>query len=134
MFPWDTQRADPKCLVHVLCSPELQPGSQKLKRALGYNQHGEQFQYQHLSLHTHHARLEGQDLGRQLLTEVGFVLCRDGVIKLNIYFQEYNYRTISESAATTVRHGRGRQGWGPWGQCHIPQAAALHSGCHQCNG
>lgn len=76
----------------------------------------------------------GAGLGQQLLTEVGFVLCRNGVIKLNIYFQEYNYRTISESAATTVRHGRGRQGWGPWGQCHIPQAAALHSGCHQCNG
>ncbi|KAJ6653924.1 hypothetical protein lerEdw1_007682 [Lerista edwardsae] len=29
-------------------------------------------------------------------------LDRDGVIKLNIYFQEYNYRTISEAAATTV--------------------------------
>ncbi|KAF4804415.1 Amiloride-sensitive sodium channel subunit beta [Turdus rufiventris] len=27
---------------------------------------------------------------------------RNGVIKLNIYFQEYNYRTISESAATTI--------------------------------
>lgn len=38
----------------------------------------------------------------QLLTEMGFVLYRNGVIKLNIYFQEYNYRTISESAATTV--------------------------------
>lgn len=31
-----------------------------------------------------------------------FVCYRNGVIKLNIYFQEYNYRTISESAATTV--------------------------------
>lgn len=31
-----------------------------------------------------------------------FVCCRNGIIKLNIYFQEYNYRTISESAATTV--------------------------------
>ncbi|XP_066496794.1 amiloride-sensitive sodium channel subunit beta isoform X2 [Tiliqua scincoides] len=29
-------------------------------------------------------------------------LDRNGVIKLNIYFQEYNYRTISESAATTI--------------------------------
>lgn len=29
-------------------------------------------------------------------------LNRDGVIKLNIYFQEYNYRTISEAAATTI--------------------------------
>ncbi|XP_060642415.2 amiloride-sensitive sodium channel subunit beta isoform X1 [Anolis sagrei] len=27
---------------------------------------------------------------------------RTGIIKLNIYFQEYNYRTISESAATTI--------------------------------
>lgn len=27
---------------------------------------------------------------------------RNGIIKLSIYFQEYNYRTISESAATTV--------------------------------
>ncbi|XP_075756061.1 epithelial sodium channel subunit beta isoform X2 [Pelodiscus sinensis] len=29
-------------------------------------------------------------------------LDRNGIIKLNIYFQEYNYRTISESAATTI--------------------------------
>ncbi|NXY37707.1 SCNNB protein, partial [Pomatorhinus ruficollis] len=42
------------------------------------------------------------DIDSQLLTEVGFVLYRNGIIKLNIYFQEYNYRTISESAATTI--------------------------------
>uniref|UniRef100_A0A8C5TC06 Epithelial sodium channel subunit beta n=1 Tax=Malurus cyaneus samueli TaxID=2593467 RepID=A0A8C5TC06_9PASS len=35
-------------------------------------------------------------------SELGFVLYRNGIIKLNIYFQEYNYRTISESAATTI--------------------------------
>lgn len=70
-------------------------------------------------------------MGRHPLTELGFVLYRTGIIKLNIYFQEYNYRTISESAATTVRHGRGRQGWGPWGQCHTLKAAAVHSCCHQ---
>ncbi|XP_044308476.1 amiloride-sensitive sodium channel subunit beta [Varanus komodoensis] len=29
-------------------------------------------------------------------------LDRNGIIKLNIYFQEYNYRTISEAAATTI--------------------------------
>uniref|UniRef100_A0A8D0DTK4 Amiloride-sensitive sodium channel subunit beta n=1 Tax=Salvator merianae TaxID=96440 RepID=A0A8D0DTK4_SALMN len=29
-------------------------------------------------------------------------LNRDGIIKLNIYFQEYNYRTVSESATTTI--------------------------------
>ncbi|XP_053132524.1 amiloride-sensitive sodium channel subunit beta [Hemicordylus capensis] len=29
-------------------------------------------------------------------------LDRKGTIKLNIYFQEYNYRTISESASTTI--------------------------------
>ncbi|XP_048350268.1 amiloride-sensitive sodium channel subunit beta [Sphaerodactylus townsendi] len=29
-------------------------------------------------------------------------LNRSGIIKLNIYFQEYNYRTISEAAATTI--------------------------------
>ncbi|XP_061456185.1 amiloride-sensitive sodium channel subunit beta [Rhineura floridana] len=29
-------------------------------------------------------------------------LNRSGIIKLNIYFQEYNYRTVSESAATTI--------------------------------
>lgn len=35
--------------------------------------------------------------------ECPFFLChRNGIIKLSIYFQEYNYRTISESAATTV--------------------------------
>lgn len=37
-----------------------------------------------------------------LCTELLFVPYRNGIIKLNIYFQEYNYRTISESAATTV--------------------------------
>lgn len=35
--------------------------------------------------------------------EYSFFFChRNGIIKLSIYFQEYNYRTISESAATTV--------------------------------
>ncbi|XP_054850715.1 amiloride-sensitive sodium channel subunit beta isoform X2 [Eublepharis macularius] len=29
-------------------------------------------------------------------------LNRSGIIKLNIYFQEYNYRTISEAASTTI--------------------------------
>ncbi|KFQ48519.1 Amiloride-sensitive sodium channel subunit beta, partial [Nestor notabilis] len=37
---------------------------------------------------------------RDMSTNV--TLDRNGIIKLNIYFQEYNYRTISESAATTV--------------------------------
>ncbi|NXR39046.1 SCNNB protein, partial [Zosterops hypoxanthus] len=37
---------------------------------------------------------------RDMSTNV--TLDRNGVIKLNIYFQEYNYRTISESAATTI--------------------------------
>ncbi|EMP36936.1 Amiloride-sensitive sodium channel subunit beta [Chelonia mydas] len=37
---------------------------------------------------------------RDLSTNV--TLDRNGIIKLNIYFQEYNYRTISESAATTI--------------------------------
>ncbi|KYO41073.1 amiloride-sensitive sodium channel subunit beta [Alligator mississippiensis] len=37
---------------------------------------------------------------RDLSTNV--TLDRHGIIKLNIYFQEYNYRTISESAATTI--------------------------------
>ncbi|NXN88028.1 SCNNB protein, partial [Bombycilla garrulus] len=37
---------------------------------------------------------------RDMSTNV--TLDRTGVIKLNIYFQEYNYRTISESAATTI--------------------------------
>lgn len=37
-----------------------------------------------------------------LCAELLFVPYRNGIIKLNIYFQEYNYRTISESAATTV--------------------------------
>lgn len=38
----------------------------------------------------------------RLCAEMPFVPYRNGIIKLNIYFQEYNYRTISESAATTV--------------------------------
>lgn len=38
----------------------------------------------------------------RLCSELPFVPYRNGIIKLNIYFQEYNYRTISESAATTV--------------------------------
>lgn len=38
----------------------------------------------------------------RLRAELLFVPYRNGIIKLNIYFQEYNYRTISESAATTV--------------------------------
>lgn len=38
----------------------------------------------------------------RLCPELPLVPCRNGIIKLNIYFQEYNYRTISESAATTV--------------------------------
>ncbi|NXB95874.1 SCNNB protein, partial [Vidua chalybeata] len=37
---------------------------------------------------------------RDMSTNV--TLDRNGIIKLNIYFQEYNYRTISESAATTI--------------------------------
>ncbi|NWH37106.1 SCNNB protein, partial [Chloropsis hardwickii] len=37
---------------------------------------------------------------RDMSTNV--TLDRTGIIKLNIYFQEYNYRTISESAATTI--------------------------------
>ncbi|KGL78322.1 Amiloride-sensitive sodium channel subunit beta, partial [Tinamus guttatus] len=37
---------------------------------------------------------------RDMSTNV--TLDRNGVIKLNIYFQEYNYRTFSESAATTI--------------------------------
>ncbi|NXH55214.1 SCNNB protein, partial [Rhabdornis inornatus] len=37
---------------------------------------------------------------RDMSTNV--TLDRNGVIKLNIYFQEYNYHTISESAATTI--------------------------------
>ena len=28
--------------------------------------------------------------------------CRKGIVKLNIYFQEFNYRTIEESAANNV--------------------------------
>lgn len=28
--------------------------------------------------------------------------CRKGVVKLNIYFQEFNYRTIEESPANNV--------------------------------
>uniref|UniRef100_A0A8C3T686 Epithelial sodium channel subunit beta n=1 Tax=Chelydra serpentina TaxID=8475 RepID=A0A8C3T686_CHESE len=35
-------------------------------------------------------------------SELILVSDRNGIIKLNIYFQEYNYRTISESAATTI--------------------------------
>ncbi|XP_063170730.1 amiloride-sensitive sodium channel subunit beta [Candoia aspera] len=35
-------------------------------------------------------------------TSTKVTLDRNGIIKLNIYFQEYNYRTISESAATTI--------------------------------
>ncbi|KAJ7305791.1 hypothetical protein JRQ81_010157 [Phrynocephalus forsythii] len=35
-------------------------------------------------------------------TSTNMTLNRSGIIKLNIYFQEYNYRTISESAATTI--------------------------------
>ncbi|XP_007442323.1 amiloride-sensitive sodium channel subunit beta isoform X2 [Python bivittatus] len=37
---------------------------------------------------------------RDMSTNV--TLDRNGIIKLSIYFQEYNYRTISESAATTI--------------------------------
>uniref|UniRef100_H9G438 Amiloride-sensitive sodium channel subunit beta n=1 Tax=Anolis carolinensis TaxID=28377 RepID=H9G438_ANOCA len=37
---------------------------------------------------------------RKTVTNV--TLEKSGIIKLNIYFQEYNYRTISESAATTI--------------------------------
>uniref|UniRef100_A0A8D0GSD5 Amiloride-sensitive sodium channel subunit beta n=1 Tax=Sphenodon punctatus TaxID=8508 RepID=A0A8D0GSD5_SPHPU len=37
---------------------------------------------------------------RDLSTNV--TLDRNGIIKLNIYFQEYNYRTISESATNTI--------------------------------
>ncbi|NXK84225.1 SCNNB protein, partial [Amazona guildingii] len=37
---------------------------------------------------------------RDMSTNV--TLDRNGIIKLNIYFQEYNYRTFSESAATTI--------------------------------
>ncbi|NXG71858.1 SCNNB protein, partial [Baryphthengus martii] len=37
---------------------------------------------------------------RDMSTNV--TLDRNGIIKLNIYFQEYNCRTISESAATTI--------------------------------
>lgn len=81
-----------------------------------------------------------QDIDSQLLTEVGFVLYRNGIIKLNIYFQEYNYRTISESAATTVsahpspsgRAGTGAsqlghgQGSVPRGTvCHVPRGCFL---------
>uniref|UniRef100_A0A670XTT7 Sodium channel epithelial 1 subunit beta n=1 Tax=Pseudonaja textilis TaxID=8673 RepID=A0A670XTT7_PSETE len=35
-------------------------------------------------------------------TSTKVTLDRNGIIKLSIYFQEYNYRTISESAATTI--------------------------------
>ncbi|XP_072838744.2 epithelial sodium channel subunit beta isoform X1 [Pogona vitticeps] len=35
-------------------------------------------------------------------TSTSTTLNRNGIIKLNIYFQEYNYRTISESATTTI--------------------------------
>ena len=31
--------------------------------------------------------------------------CRKGIVKLNIYFQEFNYRTIEESAANNVSLG-----------------------------
>lgn len=31
--------------------------------------------------------------------------CRKGIVKLNIYFQEFNYRTIEESAAYNVSLG-----------------------------
>ena len=31
--------------------------------------------------------------------------CRKGVVKLNIYFQEFNYRTIEESPANNVSVG-----------------------------
>lgn len=78
-------------------------------------------------------------MDRQPLTEVGFVLFRNGIIKLNIYFQEYNYRTISESAATTVsahpspgagqaQQGTGQAGLGGLGTvCHIPCPSRLLS-------
>ncbi|XP_070617051.1 amiloride-sensitive sodium channel subunit beta [Erythrolamprus reginae] len=35
-------------------------------------------------------------------TSTKVTLDRNGIIKLSIYFQEYNYRTISESTATTI--------------------------------
>lgn len=31
--------------------------------------------------------------------------CRKGIVKLNIYFQEFNYRTIEESPANNVSVG-----------------------------
>lgn len=67
-------------------------------------------------------RAEGQGINSQLLTEVGFVLYRNGIIKLNIYFQEYNYRTISESAATTVSAHPSPSGRAATGASQLGQA------------
>uniref|UniRef100_A0A8B9FI40 Amiloride-sensitive sodium channel subunit beta n=1 Tax=Amazona collaria TaxID=241587 RepID=A0A8B9FI40_9PSIT len=47
---------------------------------------------------------------RDMSTNV--TLDRNGIIKLNIYFQEYNYRTFSESAATTRVTGLPVLPWG----------------------
>lgn len=38
-------------------------------------------------------------------TSPSYCSYRKGVVKLNIYFQEFNYRTIEESAANNVSLG-----------------------------
>uniref|UniRef100_A0A8D2MNT7 Amiloride-sensitive sodium channel subunit beta n=1 Tax=Zonotrichia albicollis TaxID=44394 RepID=A0A8D2MNT7_ZONAL len=60
---------------------------------------------------------------RDMSTNV--TLDRNGIIKLNIYFQEYNYRTISESAATTVSAHPSPSG----GQAQEPAAGTGRAQC-----
>lgn len=148
MFAWDTQKADPKgtsCVSSALqscklgqsnsnmplCRISIKDSSNVITFVTSYSCLG-------ASPSLGQVGAEVQDIDSQLLTEVGFVLYRNGVIKLNIYFQEYNYRTISESAATTVSahpSPSGRAGTGqpagtgraqcPGGHCRIPQGCCL---------